>query len=169
MKAEILNQTHLAHNTCFGCGHDNPHGLHIEIFRDEENSERLRGVLHPKTYMTGFPGITHGGLLYTALDCMGAWVPKMLRPGSQALWLLRTATLTYHKPAFPDQDIRLLGWIESEGSAQEAMAVHVEARDESDVLLADGIFKVIPVQLEKFKKITGIAEIPDNWLKFIQA
>ena len=166
MTREILNQTLLPHNTCFGCGHENPHGLHIEIFRDEENGEQLRAVLRPASHMTGFPGITHGGLLYTALDCLAAWVPKVLRPGSRALWLLRSASMTYHKPAFPEQDIQLLGRIESEGSLQEAMTVRAEARDEQGALLAESTFKVIPVPIEKFQKITGIESIPENWQKF---
>jgi len=34
-------------------------------------------------------------------------------------------------------------------------------------LLADGKFKVIPLSTEKFKKVTGVEEIPENWKIFI--
>ena len=163
MTQEMLNQVLLHRNDCFGCGHDNPKGLHIAIYRDGEKTDRLKGHFHPSAHMTGFPGITHGGLLYTALDCMAAWVPMALRPEARAIWILRSASITYHKPSFPDQEIHLAGLIESEGSLKEAMTVRTEARNPQGELLADGNFKVIPLPAEKFKQVTGIAAIPENW------
>ena len=167
MKPEILNHDLLPHNDCFGCGHDNPHGLHIEIYLDGESRDRLKGVLHPAPHMTGFPGITHGGVLYTALDCLAAWVPMALRRESPAIWILRSANITYHKPAPPDQDLQLLGVIENEGAGHEAMTVRTEARNSAGELLAEGIFKVIPLPPERFKKVAGIPEIPKNWEKLL--
>lgn len=168
MTTEMLNQALLPHNNCFGCGHENPHGLHIEIYRDPENADRLRGILHPEKHMTGFPGITHGGILYTALDCMGAWVPMTLRPEPKAIWILRSAQMTYHRPAPPNKEIHLVGIIESSGEALQAMTVRAEARNAQGELLAEGSFKVIPLPPEKFLKVSGIAEIPENWKKLLQ-
>jgi hypothetical protein len=99
MNAEMLNQALLPHNVCFGCGHENPDGLHIEIYRDADHPDRLKGIFRPDSHMAGFPGITHGGVIYTALDCLAAWVPAVLRRAAKAIWILRSASMTYHKPA----------------------------------------------------------------------
>jgi hypothetical protein len=57
-------------NRCFGCGHENPYGLKISIHLDKLDPNRIVGEFDPGEYMTGFPGITHGGVIYTAFDCM---------------------------------------------------------------------------------------------------
>src|SRR5262245_27048873 len=72
--AAVLNRTLLEGNTCFGCGHQNHAGLKIEIVRDSENAEVLCGRFTPTATMTGFPGIVHGGTVFTALDCLSTWV-----------------------------------------------------------------------------------------------
>jgi uncharacterized protein (TIGR00369 family) len=51
---------------CFGCGRDNPIGLHIEFFADGEN--RVHADFTPRTEHQGFPGVLHGGMISTLLD-----------------------------------------------------------------------------------------------------
>jgi acyl-coenzyme A thioesterase PaaI-like protein len=163
MKKEIVNQELLPHNVCFGCGIENPHGLHIEVSHDEKAANRLIGVFRPPSHMIGFPGITHGGVLYTALDCLACWVPTALRRGTKAAWILRSASMTYHKPAKEKEEIHLMGMIEQEGQEWEPMVVHAEARNAQGALLAEGKFKVIPLSAEKFKKVADIEKLPENW------
>jgi acyl-coenzyme A thioesterase PaaI-like protein len=167
MNAEMLNQALLPHNVCFGCGHENPDGLHIEIYRDADHPDRLKGIFRPDSHMAGFPGITHGGVIYTALDCLAAWVPAVLRRAAKAIWILRSASMTYHKPALEGQVIHLVGFIEEQGDLHEAMTVGTKALNERGELLAEGKFKVIPLPADKFQKITGIQEIPKNWRQFM--
>jgi len=51
---------------CFGCGRNNPHGLHIQTFWDgNEGTFRFR----PKPHHTAFPGVTYGGLIASLIDC----------------------------------------------------------------------------------------------------
>lgn len=69
----LLNQALLADNHCFGCRHANPHGLHIEVQHDPADPQRLAGCFQPTPAMIGFPSITHGGMLYTAMDCLSTW------------------------------------------------------------------------------------------------
>ena len=88
----------LAGNVCFGCGQDNPDGLQILISRDPANAERILGEFKAQNHMIGFPGITHGGAIYTALDCMATWSGMVLR-GTKAMWILRSAEIKYHRPA----------------------------------------------------------------------
>jgi acyl-coenzyme A thioesterase PaaI-like protein len=51
---------------CYGCGRNNPHGLHIETLWDG-----AEGVCHftPQDYHTAFPGFVYGGLLASLIDC----------------------------------------------------------------------------------------------------
>lgn len=162
----VVNVDLLAGNTCFGCGHDNPRGLAIELRRDPESPDRLIGRLETGEHLAGFPGITHGGALYTALDCLAAWVPKVLRPEVQAIWILRSASVTYHRPARAGDAVLLSGAIASEAGPAAPMVVRCEGHDESGTLLLEAHFKVVPLSPEKFVKIAGIDALPANWEAF---
>jgi acyl-coenzyme A thioesterase PaaI-like protein len=162
MKTEIVNEELFPGNTCFGCGLDNPLGLKVEIYRDGEKQDQLVGIFDPPDHMTGFPGITHGGVIYTALDCIAAWVPTALRRETKAIWILRSATVKYHKAAHGGESLRLRGVIEQEGRQWEPMVVHAEARNCDGELLAEGTFKVIPLPVDKFKQVSGLDHIPEN-------
>jgi acyl-coenzyme A thioesterase PaaI-like protein len=163
-----LNTELLEKNACFGCGHSNPRGLHIEVFRDSSQPDQLMGRLRTTEDLTGFPGITHGGAIYTALDCLACWVATILRPEQQVLWVLRSAEMTYHKPAKPGQTLQLLGKIDLEAEVQRSVVVHAEARDESGDLVAEGRFREVPLTVDQFKRITGLNELPENWRAFIE-
>src|SRR5262245_64921778 len=110
----ILNRELLPDNTCFGCGHDNAHGLRIEVGRDPASEAILIGRFTPTAAMAGFPGMTHGGAIYTALDCLSTWVATLLGPHREAGWLLRSASATYHKPAPTGLCLNLSGWIQEQ-------------------------------------------------------
>lgn len=161
------NRLVLPENECFGCGQENPLGLHISIFRDPKDAKRIVGEFAPRPDMIGFPGITHGGVLYTALDCMASWSGMVLR-NSKALWVLRSATMKYHRPALQGKPLSLSAAIEGgDDDPWKAVEVKVEARDSKGELLTEGIFKVIPVPPEKFKAMTGMKELPENWQQLL--
>jgi acyl-coenzyme A thioesterase PaaI-like protein len=154
-------------NVCFGCGQDNPNGLRIAVARDPANARRILGEFHPRDDMIGFPGITHGGAIYTALDCMATWSGMMLRK-TKALWILRSATMKYHRPAFQGHGISLSATLEREDEDPwQAIEVRAEARDVEGNVLAEGTFKVIPVPPEKFRALTGIDALPANWAAWL--
>ena len=163
----MLNRDLLPENTCFGCGHANHAGLRIEIVRDDTSADMLRGCFVPTMDMAGFPGITHGGAVYTALDCLSTWVATLLGPNRTAGWLLRQATTTYHKPAPAGEKLTLTGRIREQGGAWDALIVHTEARRADGALCVEGDFKVIPVSPEKLAQLTGVREIPENWKYFL--
>ena len=164
---QTLQKLELAGNVCFGCGQENPDGLNISVYRDQKDSKRILGEFHAQDNMIGFPGITHGGAIYTALDCMATWSGMVLR-GTRALWVLRSAQMKYHRPAMQSEPISLSAVIQSEGSEWDAIEVLAEARDPNDRLLAEGIFKVIPVPPEKFKAMVGIDELPEGWANWLR-
>ena len=162
-----LNHELLPDNTCYGCGPLNPGGLQIVVQRDPASTDRLSATFQPQPHMVGFPGIIHGGAIFTALDCLAAWVPSALRPEVRALWLLRSATITFHRPAFAGQPIKLQGVIPNDGGGDAPLLVHTEARDPNGELLAVADFKVVPVPEARFLQITGLDAIPPNWRTFL--
>lgn len=55
---------------CFGCGRNNPHGLHLKSYWDGEESVCRHT---PKPYYTGgYPGFLYGGMIASLMDCHGA-------------------------------------------------------------------------------------------------
>lgn len=51
---------------CYGCGHQNPHGLHIKTHWDGQE-----GICHfkPQPHHTAYPGFVYGGLIASLIDC----------------------------------------------------------------------------------------------------
>ncbi|MER7490388.1 PaaI family thioesterase [Streptomyces sp. NPDC126497] len=67
---------------CFGCGGEQPHGLHLEARAGEGVSITAEFTVQPAHQ--GAPGLAHGGVLATALDeTLGS-----------LNWLLRTIAVT---------------------------------------------------------------------------
>ena len=59
-------------NNCFVCGPDNPIGLHLTFRMD---GTVCRSEFTPDQCHVGFDGMTHGGILYSALDdAMANWL-----------------------------------------------------------------------------------------------
>ncbi len=51
---------------CYGCGRNNPHGLHIKTVWDgAEGVARFT----PSAHHTAFPNVVYGGLLASLIDC----------------------------------------------------------------------------------------------------
>ena len=152
----------LPSNVCFGCGEANSHGLHVSIYRDSDAPNRLLGNFLPGPDLVGLPGITHGGAVYTAMDCMATWSGMVLKR-TKAMWVLRSAATTYHRPAFEAAPISLSASLDKEGGDWEPIEVRVEARNPEGQLLVEGLFKVIPLPPEKFKALVRMDEFPPGW------
>ena len=59
-------------NHCFVCGPENPIGLHLQ-FRIEDGV--CRTEFTPESHHCGYDGVTHGGLIFSALDdVMANWI-----------------------------------------------------------------------------------------------
>jgi acyl-coenzyme A thioesterase PaaI-like protein len=166
MTQRIINRELLPDNDCFGCGHANDHGLKLELFLDDNTPDTLLGRLDPKHHQTGFPGIVHGGVLYTAMDCLAAWTANALRPKLRVAWILRSAATKYHRPSPPGQLIMLSGRIAEETEYGGPILVHTEARTPDGELIVEGDFKEIPLAPERFRQVAGLHVIPENWEAF---
>lgn len=164
----MLNRDLLPHNTCFGCGHENPAGLRIVVHTDPARGDILRAEFVPLPSMAGFPGITHGGVIYTALDCLSTWVATLLGPNRGAGWILRSATTKYHNPAPAGQPLILEGSIKHQAGAWDPVVVRTEARRQDGVICVEAEFKVVPLTPEKLTALAGLPELPANWRAFLE-
>ena len=55
---------------CFGCGDDNPIGLHLRFTRDQEG---VKASFIPGPEHQGFDDVIHGGIISAVLDEAMAW------------------------------------------------------------------------------------------------
>ena len=163
MTRRSLNEIFLPGNTCFGCGLANPMGLGAKFYLDQKSSDRIFGTFDVPPHATGLPGFVHGGDLYTSLDCLAAWVIFILRSNRKFIPVGRSSTITYHKPARAGQRLTLVGTIAKEGPKQgDPVAVHGEIRDTKGELLAEGDLTMVPLPVEKFKKVAEIDRLPED-------
>jgi acyl-coenzyme A thioesterase PaaI-like protein len=163
----VLNRELLPDNTCFGCGHHNHGGLRIEVVRDAADKRVLRGHLAPTEVMAGFPGITHGGVIFTALDCLSTWVATLLGPNRTAGWILRSASVVYKKPAPAGQALTLAGRIQEQGGMWDPLTVRTEARRPDGAVCVEADFKVVPLSQDRLAELAGSEGIPENWRVFL--
>jgi hypothetical protein len=166
-KNDIANEALLPGNVCFGCGFSNPYGMHPEFRRDGDRTDRLVGVFDPPPHSVGFPGLTHGAVIYAVLDCISCWTPTVLRPDTKAVWILRSASVKYHQASPAGQRLHLSGTIVQEGAQWEAMLVQSEARTTAGDLIVDGQFKLIPLSASRFMEVAKISSLPENWRKLL--
>ena len=68
---ERINRLRSAYDRCFGCGVQNPIGLHLEGFT--ETGTGVQAPFTPSSNFSGFHGVVHGGVIATALDEISAW------------------------------------------------------------------------------------------------
>ncbi len=65
LKKEPVELTREGVNKCFGCGQDNPIGLKLRFHYDKDRAE---AEFTPEELHQGWPGIVHGGIIFTLLD-----------------------------------------------------------------------------------------------------
>ena len=71
-KSKVVIETD-GENYCFGCSKDNPNGLQMEFVCSEGSAE---AVFTPGMYHQGWPGITHGGILFSLMDEAGGYAVR---------------------------------------------------------------------------------------------
>jgi len=68
---ERIAQLRSAYDRCFGCGAENPVGLHLDGFT--ATPDGMEAPFTPGSDFNGFHGVVHGGVIATALDEISAW------------------------------------------------------------------------------------------------
>lgn len=113
MKERIYIQDHMPGNVCFGCGTENPDGLQIKSYWEDDES-----ICHWQSDEKhhGWPQVLNGGVLATVIDChctgtaLAAAYRAEGRPySSDPVYRYATGTLTvrYLKPTPNETPITL--------------------------------------------------------------
>lgn len=91
--------------TCFGCNEALPGGLGVRAYVTEDGY--VVGLCTTKPEHTGFPGVTHGGVLSTYFDEVLWHETRVLDPGTVAMTV--EMAVHYMKPVHPGQELRVVG------------------------------------------------------------
>lgn len=108
-----------ADGTCFACGPNNPFGLQMTFYKDENTILSWPNV--PRQ-LCGWQNILHGGIISTILDEVMSWAAHHL---IKKLILTRSITVDFLQPLYVETDIRAEGWISHLNSDRQAI---LEAR-----------------------------------------
>lgn len=106
-------QDHMPDNVCFGCGINNPEGLQLKSYREDDE---VIAVWNSEKKYHGWEKVINGGILATLIDChsmataLEAAYRAEARPmGSEPVYRYATGTITvrYLKPTPNDRPITL--------------------------------------------------------------
>lgn len=126
-------------NNCFACGPDNPIGLRI-VFRIDSD-EVCRAEFTPAKNHEGFPGMTHGGIVFSALDdVMANWLFLQNLRGYTARCDIR-----YRNPLAIGATVDLEGrCVSRRGRRVQMTGTAVEREAGSVIAEAEGTFIIAP-------------------------
>jgi uncharacterized protein (TIGR00369 family) len=134
-------------NWCFGCGPENPQGLHLHFVVDASDPENITATATVKLtrFHEGPPGYTHGGVIATLLDEAMSKVNGPLG----VLAMTRHMEVDYLKPAPLETELTLVG----RHVRRERIKLYHEAEllnpDKRVLAKAKGFFVVIDPMLAR--------------------
>lgn len=121
---------------CFACGKSNPIGLKLEFSFE---GDKYVTCFTPRLEHQGFVGITHGGILATALDEVMARMVYV--KGYHAV--TAEIQIRLKKPAPTGEELTISGWITSE--SRKVIDCAAEARDSNGELIAEAVGRMVKV------------------------
>ena len=108
MEENVLNRNQAeGDGYCFGCGPNNPHGLHLD-FREEGERFVTKKTL-TREYQS-YGGTVHGGIVSTMLDeAMGGYLYEISGKRS----VTARMDVRYRHPTPVGEELTISGWIDS--------------------------------------------------------
>lgn len=127
--------------TCFGCGADNPLGLHMEFLTDDQ---RVYSFVTVPPAMAGWDQTVHGGIISTILDEIMGWSVIYLLG---KIGVTKTMTVDFLKPIQVGKRLTVIGTIMEMPSERQVM-VSGEIYADSEVVCAkaQGAFATMSAQ-----------------------
>lgn len=116
--------------SCFACGKDNPHGLHMDFSTD---GHRLHSRVVLADIFCGWEHIAHGGIVTAVLDEIMSWSAIHL---IRKLILTRSIQVDFLKPVHVGEEIRAEGWVERIVSEREVIMASTIRNPEGTICAA---------------------------------
>lgn len=123
-------------NTCFVCGPGNPDGLQL-VFRLD--GELCRSEFTPGPNHCGYDGVTHGGLIFSALDdVMANWI---FLKGIRAY--TAKCEIRYKAPLPTGTPVKLIGeCIKQKGRLVQMKGLMIRSDDDTSVAETEASFMI---------------------------
>lgn len=116
---------------CFVCGDDNASGLHVKFARDGEEGSRAEYLVDDEH--VGWPGLMHGGLLFTLMDEAVAWA--VIFAGLHGV--TGKAEVRFRRPATVGARLAITGRIVERARRTVKARAEITRVDEPGHLIAD--------------------------------
>ena len=144
-KEVLLLQALPGYMNCFVCGKNNPIGLNIAFFKDQD---KIKAEFIPESKHQGFKGIVHGGILSSILDEIMGRTAIITR---DVMTMTVEINIKYRKKALVGEKIIFAAQMTKDlGRMIEAQA---EARSEDGTLLTEAKGKFIVLSKEMQKEV----------------
>jgi uncharacterized protein (TIGR00369 family) len=121
---------------CFICGMENPIGLKIFFYEQEDGS--LQATFTPRPEHQGYPGVLHGGITTALLDeTMGR---VSLGAGREQWMMTAKLELRFHHPVPIGQTLTVIGRIEKLSRVGMSARGEIRLADDTLAVEATGLF-----------------------------
>ena len=125
---------------CYGCGSDNPKGLHIKSYLEGDEGV---GKWKAQPHHCSYPGYLNGGVSCTLIDCHSAWTAFALECRDQGIELgsspelasgwTRAMNVEFLKVTPLDAELTLRARVVKKGRTSRAIACSIFANGEECV------------------------------------
>ncbi|MCF7790593.1 MAG: PaaI family thioesterase [Victivallales bacterium] len=106
--------THLLDTQCFACGKNNPEGLKMKFYTDDE--KYVFSKVNIEENKRGWEQVVHGGIISTVLDEMMAWTGIYF---TKKFMLTKNISIKYLSPLYINSTVNAAGWIYEKKSDRE--------------------------------------------------
>ena len=124
---------------CFVCGLQNPVGLKLAIYNDQEHNQVVSNVSVPEQFQ-GYPGVVHGGIVASMLDEIAG--RALLVDGSdENLMVTVKLEIKYRQPTPTLTPLKIVGQVVSGTNSRAKVHGQIQLPDgtvtaEADLFLA---------------------------------
>ncbi|TGN19713.1 PaaI family thioesterase [Leptospira idonii] len=154
MNNQILNPSlhgyEIHHDTCFGCGKENPIGLGADFTFDDQSGE-VKFTYNFKKLFNGAPNFVHGGILSTVLDeAMGALCFHL-----GYIVMTDTMSFKFHKATPVQQEHLIRAWPVKKAKRKVILECELTSTDGQVLYVkGEGAFHILPPRFFS-DKLTG--------------
>jgi uncharacterized protein (TIGR00369 family) len=124
--------------SCFVCGQDNPHGLHL---RSRIEDGRVILDYTPREADLGYKHIVHGGIAITLLDEVMTWAAIV---ATRRVCVAAELTTRLKKPILVGEPLRVEGWVTRQTSRLILTEGAIVNPDGQPLLTAEGKYMPMP-------------------------
>lgn len=129
---------------CYGCGSENPAGLGLQPYLDEDG--RVRAAWTPRREFRGLSHITHGGVLTAACDEMMGFA-LTVRPLPGTLYVTTKLEMRFLRPVPLETPMTLEAWVAAQRGTNVFTRCRLVGPNGKDHATARATFVEVPEHL----------------------